>query len=84
MIRLPALRDPDVSFEDRVAYLNYLWMTRKPQLIDPTRTIRVIFGLILLGTDRYTQKTTARILYPWRGTPFGPMQTMKTVGRRKK
>lgn len=79
-MRIPALRDPDISFEDRVAYLNYLWMTRKPHLIDPTRAIRIV-GFLLFGTDRYTQKPTARILYPWRGSPFGPM---KMFGRRKK
>ena len=78
-MKLPAMRDPDITFEERCAYLNYLWSVKDPALISTEYPIYV-YGFFLAGTDRYTQKTTYRLIRLFSGAPFGPVRKGMKVG----
>ena len=78
-MKLPAMRDPSITFEERCAYLNYLWSVKDPQLISTEYPIYV-YGFFLAGTDRYTQKTTYRRIRLFSGAPFGPVRKGMKVG----
>jgi hypothetical protein len=74
---IPALRDPNTTFEQKVAYLNYLWSLRRPEMIDPNQPVAVyaIFGVgVLKGINRYTGFNMWQFIRPWAGSPFGPMK----------
>jgi len=78
-MRIPALRDPQATFESKAAYLNYMWSVRNPQMISTEYPI-YIFGPILRGINRYTEKNTYRLIRLWKGAPFGPVTKTAAMG----
>lgn len=78
-MKIRALRDPEATFEDKAAYLNYLWSVKNPALISTEYPV-FIYGPILIGTDRYTQRSTFRLVRLLAGSPFGPTRKDWTVG----
>lgn len=70
---IPPLRSADTKLPERAAYLNYLFRINRPGLIDPFQCLTVYAGVFLQGFDVYTHEPTWRVVFPWRGCPFGPI-----------
>jgi len=78
-MKIPALRDPAATSQDKAIYLNYMWSVRNPALISTEYPIYV-YWFFLIGTNRYSERSTFRLIRLFSGAPFGPMRKTSERG----